>query len=94
MPNVKTGKRRTKWSFFILFKLEKDNTQIVFVSYLKKRRKKRELKEKRFSSQKKEVLERDYLTSLLNIARSDRRQSSGQEGNLLYAERATHGHRI
>ena len=39
MPNVKTGKRRTKWSFFELFKLEKDKTQIVFVSYLMKRSK-------------------------------------------------------
>ena len=31
--------KKTKWSFLKLFKLEKDKTQIVFVSYLKKRSK-------------------------------------------------------
>ena len=37
-------------------------------------------------------LERE--TSLKNIMRSDRRQSSGQEGELLYAGRASRGYRI
>ena len=37
---------------------------------------------------------REGLTSLLKYGRSDRRQSSRQEGELLYAERATRGHRI
>ena len=40
------------------------------------------------------VLERKSLTSLLKYARSDRRQSSGQGGELLYAERASLGYRI
>ena len=39
VPNIKTGKIRTKWSFLGLFKLEKNKTQIVFVSYLMKRSK-------------------------------------------------------
>ena len=41
-----------------------------------------------------EFLERERLTFLYNIAQSDRWQSSGQEGELLYAERASRGYRI
>ena len=40
------------------------------------------------------VLERRSLTSLYIYDKSDRRQSSGQEGKLLYAERASCGYRI
>ena len=40
------------------------------------------------------VLERRSLTSLSIYDKSDRRQSSGQEGELLYAERASRGYRI
>ena len=39
VSNVKTEKRMTKWSFLELFKLEKDKTHIVFVSYIEKGRK-------------------------------------------------------
>ena len=40
------------------------------------------------------VLERESLTSLYKYARSDYRQPSGQEGELLYAERASRGYQI
>ena len=39
-------------------------------------------------------LERESLPSLYVYERSDRRQSSGQEGKLLYAERASRGYQI
>ena len=39
-------------------------------------------------------VERESEASLENIGRSDRRQFSGQEGKLLYAERASRGYRI
>ena len=41
-----------------------------------------------------EIFSRERETSLYKYARSDRRQSSGQEGELLYAERASRGYRI
>ena len=40
------------------------------------------------------VLERESLTFLYKYARSDRRRSSGQKGELLYAERALRGYQI
>ena len=40
------------------------------------------------------VLERRSLTSLYIYDKSDRQRSSGQEGELLYAERASCGYRI
>ena len=50
----------------------------------------REVSQKR----KWKLLERESLTSLYKYGRSDRRQASGQEGELLYAERETRGYRI
>ena len=40
------------------------------------------------------VVEREGLTSLYKCGRSDRRQASEQEGEMLYGERATRGYRI
>ena len=40
------------------------------------------------------VLERRSLTSLYICDKSDRRRSSRQEGELLYAERASRGYQI
>ena len=40
------------------------------------------------------VLERESLTYLYKYVQSYRRRSSGQEGELLYAERALRGYQI
>ena len=52
------------------------------------------LKENGCSSRMGFVVEREGLLSLQKCGRSDRRQASGQEGEMLYAERATGGYRI
>ena len=41
-----------------------------------------------------DFLEREGVASLYDLSRSDRRISSGQEGKLLYAARATRGHQF
>ena len=66
---------------------------IVLISYLQKgeKREKRDFRTVGFQILS---LEREYLTSLYIYKRSDRRQSSGQEGKMLYAERASRGYRI
>ena len=66
---------------------------IVLISYLQKgeKREKRDFRTVGFQILS---LEREYLTSLYIYKRSDRRQSSGQEGKMLYAERASRGYQI
>ena len=44
MPNVKTGKKKGVNVIFEIVKLEKDKIQIVFVSFIPKRKTKREVR--------------------------------------------------
>ena len=53
-----------------------------------------EKEKKRCSSFKYDFLEKESRHSLQDCRRSDRRRSSGQEGKLLYAERASRGYQI
>ena len=48
----------------------------------------------RWEENENDGLERESLASLKNTGRSDRRQLSVQERELLYAERASRGYRI
>ena len=77
------------------FVLNEEKTKYGIVLLLQSKCKKENVKNQgRTSNRIQFVFFREGLPSLYKYGRSDRRQSSGQEGKLLYAERATRGHRI
>ena len=94
MPNDKTGEIRD--IEVILEILNEDNRTnfciVLSPSFLRQKKKKNDQRAKD-GRQWLEflILETEGPPSLLNFGRSDRRNSSGQEAKLLYAERPTRG---
>ena len=54
MPNVKTGKKKGVNVIFEIVKLEKDKIKIVFVSFIPKRKTKREVRGEKVQNPKME----------------------------------------